>query len=93
MPCITSAMWRSARSSDRRFFRGAGGEVEADHLRVWGQGVEVLALAPGGVVAPIGGVGALGCRGLGAAGIVAGGFGEVFQMGRELCRDRRSRKR
>jgi hypothetical protein len=65
-----------------RGLRRRGGEVEADHLRVRGQGFEVPAPAPGGVVAPVGGIGALRCGGLGAAGVVPGGLRQALQMDR-----------
>ena len=69
-----------------RGLRRRGGEVEADHLRVRGQGVELLAPAPGGVVAPVGGIGALGGGGLGAAGVVSGGLAPGVRDGPARCR-------
>ena len=55
---------------------GAGGDVEAENLRIRGQGGEVLPARPGGVMAPVGGVGAVGVWRRGGAGVVAGGLGE-----------------
>jgi hypothetical protein len=56
-----------------RGLRRRGGEVEADDLRVRGQGFQFPAAAPCGVVAPVGGVGALRGRRLGAARVVPRG--------------------
>jgi hypothetical protein len=72
----------------RRGFGGAGGEIEADHPRVRGQGVEVLASAPGGVMAPVGRISALRRLSLGAAGVVAGGLSETLQVSWEGARIR-----
>ena len=55
---------------------GAGGDVEAENLRIRGQGREVLPPRPGVIVAPVGGVGAVGVLRRGGAGVVAGGLGE-----------------
>jgi hypothetical protein len=71
-------------AGSRRLGRG-GSEVKADHLRVRGQGFEVLAPAPSGVVAPVGRVGALRRGGLGAAGVVPGGLRQAFEMDRHPC--------
>ena len=45
-------------------------------MRIRGQGREVLPARPGAIVAPVGGVGAVGVLRRGGAGVVAGGFGE-----------------
>ena len=55
---------------------GAGGDVEAENLRIRGQHKEVLPAGPGAIVAPVGGVGAVCVWRRGGAGIVAGGVGE-----------------
>ena len=55
---------------------GAGGDVEAENLRIRGQGMEVLPPRPGGIMAPVGGVGAVGVWRRRGAGVVAGGLGE-----------------
>ena len=55
---------------------GAGGDVEAENLRIRGQGIEVLPPRPGGKMSPVGGVGAVGVWRCGGAGVVAGGLGE-----------------
>ena len=68
---------------DRGVFRApaelllhTGGEIEADGLRVRGQGIEALPAQPGGKLPPIGVIGALGVVRAGVAGVVAGLFGE-----------------
>ena len=61
--------------------RHAGGEIEADGLRVRGQGIEALPAQPGGELPPIGVIGALGVVGAGVAGVIAGFFGERGEMG------------
>ena len=45
-------------------------------MRIRGQGREVLPPRPGAIVAPVGGVGAVGVLRRGGAGVVAGGLGE-----------------
>ena len=67
--------------ADRAGFRagragGAGGDVEAENLRIRGQGREVLPPRPGAKMAPVGGVGAVGVLRRRGAGVVAGGLGE-----------------
>ena len=57
-------------------------QIEANRLWIRGQGVEIVAAAPGGVVPPVGRISALGGRCLGAAGIVLGGFNQTFKVGR-----------
>ena len=59
----------------------AGGEIEADGLRVRGQGIEALPAQPGGELPPIGVIGASGVVGAGVAGVIAGFFGERREMG------------
>ena len=59
----------------------AGGEIEADGLRVRGQGIEPLTAQPGGEVPPVGVIGPLGVFGAGVAGVVARLFGERREMG------------
>ena len=59
----------------------AGGEIEADGLRVRGQGVETLTAQPGGEVPPVGVIGPLGVLRAGVAGVVAGLFRERREMG------------
>ena len=61
---------------------GTGGQIEPDHLWGRGQGLQILALAPGGVMAPVGRVSPLGGRRLGAASIVARRFRQRFQVSR-----------
>ena len=60
----------------------AGGEIEADGLRVRGQGIKPLPAQPGGEMPPIGVIGALGVVGAGVAGVVAGFFRKRGEMGR-----------
>ena len=62
---------------------GAGGDVEAENLRIRGQGREVLPPRPGVVVPPVGGVGAIGVPGGRRAGVGAGGLDERL----EFCGD------
>ena len=59
----------------------AGGEIEADGLRVRGQGIEALPAQPGGKLPPIGVIGAPGVVRAGVAGVIAGLFGERGEMG------------
>ena len=62
---------------------GAGGEIEADGFRRRGQGREAVAARPGGIMAPVGGVGAVGVLRLGAAGVILRRRGELFEAGRK----------
>ena len=73
----------------------AGGEIEADGLRVRGQGVEALPAQPGGELPPIGLIGALGVVGAGVAGVVARLVAEGVEMRRagRGTRRRTSRRR
>ena len=59
----------------------AGGEIEADGLRVRGQGIEPLTAQPGGEVPPVGVIGPLGVLRAGVAGVVARLFGQRREMG------------
>ena len=75
----------------RRRAGGAGGDVEADDLRIRGQEREVLAPAQARKMPPVGGVGAPGVGRACCLDIVAGAIGERLEMSRQadrrLCGD------
>ena len=58
----------------------AGGEIEADGLRVRGQGIEALSAQPGRELPPIRLIGAPCVFGAGVAGVIAGLFAERGQV-------------
>jgi hypothetical protein len=62
-----------------------GGEVEADRLRVGRRLGEPLAAQPGGELAPVGGIGALGVVGLRRAGVGLGRLGESGEAAAEAA--------
>jgi hypothetical protein len=64
----------------------AGSEIQANGLRVRGQGVEALPAQPGGEVPPVGVIGPLRVLGAGVAGVVAGLFRERREMGGGLAK-------
>lgn len=73
---LAAACWRANGTAG-----GAGGDVEADDLRIRGQGRKILAATPGGKMLPVGGVGLSGVGGTGRRDIAAGALGEILQLG------------
>lgn len=69
--------------------RGAGGDVEADDLRIRGQGRKVLAPAPGRKMIPARGIGLVRVCGTGSFDVIACPAGEALDM----CRQSRVRWR
>lgn len=67
---------------------GAGGEIEADGLRIRGQGRKTLTTQPRRKLSPVGLVGALRVLGAGVARVILGLFSERLEMQRDaLTRD------
>lgn len=60
----------------------AGGQIEANGLRIRGQGVKPLPAQPGRKLPPVGVVSALGVLGTGVAGVIARFFAERREMRR-----------